>query len=101
MPSHYQKELRERAIHLAVEARQEPTTKPDTIDRITTQPGVITLDTMYSWFKQAEKYHRIPQNDAATQVNDAERIRKLEQENFGLRSANTILKQALAFSLRS
>lgn len=89
----YPSELRERAVRLVREAKQDPETAYGAPARIARQLG-ITPDTLRGWVKQAE----IDQGDRpGLSTSDAERIKQLERENRELRRANEILKSASAF----
>ncbi len=93
-PSHYPKELRDRATRLAIEARKDPTTAPGAYRRIGEQLGVHP-ETLRTWVKRVEA--RTADDPKVETVSDIERIRDLERENRELRRANEILKSASAF----
>ncbi|WP_228803210.1 transposase [Nocardia farcinica] len=78
---------------MAVEARQDPATRPGALKRIADQLGVHP-EALRTWVKQAEVDGGVR---PGTTTSDAERIAQLERENRELRRANTILKQASAF----
>jgi len=92
-PKKYPDELRERAVRMALDARQDPATAPGAIKRIADQLG-IHPEALRVWVRRAEV-------DAGerpgTTSSDAERIAQLERENRELRRANGILKSASAF----
>jgi len=92
-PRKYSVELKERATRMAVEARQDPATRPGALKRIADQLGVHP-EALRTWVKQAEVDGGVR---LGTTTSDAERIAQLERENRELRRANTILKQASAF----
>jgi transposase len=89
----YPSELRERAVRLVLEAKQDPATRPAACRRIGEQLG-INPETLRDWVNQAEV-------DAGTRGGtpsvEATRIAELERENRELRRANSILKSASAF----
>jgi transposase-like protein len=97
-PRKYPQELRERAMRLVVEAReQEPELSVNAaVMRIGTRVGV-NPDTLRGWVKQADI-------DAGkrpgTTSSDAARIKELEQENRELKRANEILLAASSFFAR-
>lgn len=92
-PRKYPQELRERAVRLVLEAKQDPATRTGAIRRIAGQLG-INHETLRNWVTQTEV-------DAGarpgTTSADATRISELERENRELRRANAILKSASAF----
>lgn len=78
---------------MAVEARQDPATRPGALKRIADQLGVHP-EALRTWVEQAEVDGGVR---LGTTTSDAERIAQLERENRELRRANTILEQASAF----
>ena len=97
-PRKYPQELRERAMRLVQEARQEDPELSVTaaVHRIGTRVGV-NPDTLRGWVKQADI-------DAGkrpgTTTDDAKRIKLLEAENRELKRANEILLAASSFFAR-
>lgn len=97
-PRKYPNELRERAMRLVAEARQE---EPElslnaAVKRIGPRVG-INADTLRGWCKQAEiDAGRRPGVTTA----EASRIRELERENRELKRANEILLAASSFFAR-
>jgi transposase len=97
-PRKYPNELRERAIRLVLEAREQ---EPDlslnaAVHRIGPRVG-INVDTLRGWCKQAEiNVGRRP----GTVSDDAARIRELEREVKELKRANEILLAASSFFAR-
>ncbi len=97
-PRKYPKELRERAIRLVLEAREQ---EPDlslnaAVERIGPRLGV-NKDTLRGWCKQAEvDAGRRPGVTTA----DGARIRELEREVRELKRANEILLAASSFFAR-
>lgn len=92
-PKKYSDELRERAIRLVLEAREDPDRKVGAMRRISEQLG-INHETLRGWIKRVDiDAGRAP---GVTTV-DAQRIAELERENRELRRANEILKTASAF----
>jgi transposase len=92
-PRKYPDELRERATHLAVEARRDPVSAGGAIKRIADQLGVHP-EALRTWVKQAE-------TDEGTRLGttsaEAARVAELEREVRELRRANQILKSAASF----
>jgi transposase-like protein len=97
-PRKYPQELRERAIRLVNEAReQDPElTLNAAVHRVGQRVGVVP-DTLRSWCRQADI-------DAGkrpgTTTGDAQRIKELEAENRELKRANEILLAASSFFAR-
>ena len=92
-PRKYPKELRERAIRMAVDARRDPATRAGALRRIGDQLGV-NPETLRNWVTQAEIDEG--QRPGVT-TEDAARIADLEREVRELRRANEILRTASAF----
>jgi transposase len=92
-PRKYGDELRERATRMAVEARQDPATKPGAIKRISDQLGMHP-ETLRNWVRQAEIDGGVR---PGTTTDDTKRLAELEQENRELKRANEILRTASAF----
>ena len=89
----YSVEEKERAVRMVLQLRKELKTKQGTVKRVADQLD-IGVESLRSWVKQ----HEIDHGDrAGTTSDDAERIKRLEQENKELRRANEILKAASAF----
>lgn len=92
-PRKYSIELKERATRMAIEARQDPATRPGALERIADRLGVHP-EALRTWVEQAEVDDGVR---PGTTTNDAERIARLERENRELRRATTILEQASAY----
>lgn len=97
-PRKYPQELRERAMRLVGEAReQEPGLSLNAaVVRVGSRVGV-NPDTLRGWVKQADiDAGRRP----GTTSEDAARIKELERENRELKRANEILLAASSFFAR-
>lgn len=92
----YPPEVRERAVRLVLEHREEYSSMWAAVKSIAEKFGCSPL-TLQSWVRQAEVDGGV-RPGAATR--DAERIGELERENRELRRANEILKAASAFFAR-
>jgi transposase-like protein len=93
-PRKYPDELRERAVRMVIEARQDPMTRTGACRRIGQQLG-INPETLRGWVNQAE----IDSGDRpGTPTSEAARVAELEREVRELRRANAILKSASAFA---
>ena len=92
-PRKYPDEVRERAVRLVLDVKDETGSVTAACSRIGEQRG-INPDTLRGWVKQAEV-------DAGTRPGvstaDAARLKALERENAELRRANAILRTASAF----
>ena len=89
----YSEAEKERAVRAVRQLRKELGTEHGTIKRVADQLGV-GVESLRSWVKQAEI------DDGAKpglSSEDAERIKRLEQENRELRRTNEILRKASAY----
>src|SRR5438094_9987758 len=92
----YPDEVRERAVRMVFEVREESAQKQGAIARVADKLGV-NRETLRNWVKQAEVDGG---QRPGTSTGDAQRIAELERENRELRRANEILKAASAFFAR-
>jgi transposase len=92
----YPQELRDRAVRLVFELRQETGEKTGTIARVADRLG-IHREALRTWVRQAEIDGG---QRPGTSSSDALRIAELERENRELRRANEILKAASAYFAR-
>ena len=92
----YPVEVRERAVRLVFEHRDEYETKWGAMTSIAEKIG-CSAETLRGWVRQAEIDRR--ERPGTTSV-DAQRIKELERENRELRRANEILRAASAFFAR-
>ena len=89
----YPPELRERAVRLVLDARNESGGRRGVCTRVGEQLG-IPSDTLRGWVQRAEVDQGLR---AGISSDDAARLLQLERENRELRRANSILKSASAF----
>jgi transposase len=95
-PRKYPDEVRERAVRMVFEIREETGQQQGAIARVADRLGV-NRETLRGWVRQAE----IDGGErSGTSTVDAQRIAELERENRELRRANEILKAASAFFAR-
>ncbi len=97
-PRKYPNELRERAMRLVAEAReQDPELSLNAaVKRVAGLVGIVP-DTLRGWCRQAEvDTGKRP----GTTTSDAARIKELERENRELKRANEILLAASSFFAR-
>jgi transposase len=92
-PGRYPKELRERAVRMVLEHRDEHPSEWAAISSIATKLGVHR-ETVRLWVRreQIDSGER-----AGLTTEERERLRQLERENRELRRANEILKSASVF----
>lgn len=91
-PRKYPEELRERAIRLVLESREQGSVA-GACGRVGAQLGIPT-ETLRNWVKAADVDAGLR---PGTSSADAALIAELEREVFELRRANAILKSASAF----
>jgi len=89
-------EVRERAVRMVLEVREESGQRHGAVARVADKLGV-NRETLRNWVRQAEIDGG--QRPGAS-TGDAQRIAELERENRELRRANGILKAASAFFAR-
>lgn len=92
----YPQELRDRAVKMVFELRQETGEKTGTIARVADRLG-IHREALRTWVRQAEIDGG---QRPGTSSSDAQRIAELEREVRELRRANEILKAASAYFAR-
>ena len=89
----YSEAEKERAVRAVRQLRKELGTDHGTIRRVADQLD-IGVESLRLWVRRAEIDDGVKPGLSS---EDAERIRRLEQENRELRRANAILKSASAF----
>lgn len=94
MPKQYPIELRQRAVRLVAEQRDQYQSEYEAIRSISMKLGISTPETLRKWVRQAEiDSGRRP----GTTSEESAELRKLRAEVKELRRANEILKAASAF----
>ena len=89
----YPDELRERAVRMVLEIREQTGERQGVVTRVAKELGIGT-ESLRGWVNRAEvDSGRRP----GTSTVDAQRIAQLERENRELRRANDILKAASVF----
>ena len=89
----YPAEVRERAVRLVAEQRQEHGSQWAAIESIAGKIG-CTSETLRRWVQQAERDEgRRP----GLSSSDRDRVKQLERENRELKRANEILRTASAY----
>jgi transposase len=94
MSHRYPQELRERAVRLVAESREEYESEWAAIESVATKLGIGSSETLRKWVRRAEV--DAGQRPGVTCQESAE-VRRLRAENRELRRANEILKAAAGF----
>ena len=92
-PKKYPDEVRERAVRMVFEIREQTGQQQGAIARVADRLG-INRETLRNWVRQAEVDGG---KRPGTSSVDSQRIAELERENRELRRANEILKAAASF----
>ena len=93
-PSSYPPELRERAVRLVIESKDEYPSEFEAIRSIAGKLGIGSAETLRKWVRRAEVDGGQRPGKSSTELAE---IRELKKENAELRRANEILKSASAF----
>jgi transposase len=93
-PSKYPRELRERAVRLVIETKDEYPSEFEAIRSIAAKLGIGSPETVRKWLRQAEVDGGARPGKTTA---DLAEIRELKREVAELRRANEILKSASAF----
>jgi transposase len=93
-PSKYPVELRERAVRLVFESKDEYPSEFEAIRSIASKLGIGSPETLRKWVRRAEVDGGTRPGKTSTEIAE---IRELKKENAELRRANQILKSASAF----
>ena len=92
-PGRYPQELRERAVRMVFEHREEHHSQWAAITSIASKFG-FSAETLRKWVRRAEVDDGLR---PGLTTEERERLKALERENRELRRANEILKSAAAF----
>jgi len=93
-PWKYPLELRQRAVRLVIESREEHETEFAAIKLVAAKLGITSPETLRKWLRQAEIDQGV--RPGVTSQESAE-LKRLKRENSELRRANEILKAPSAF----
>jgi transposase len=93
-PSKYPRELRERAVRMVFESKDEFPSEFEAIRTIAAKLGIGSNETLRKWVRRAEVDGGTRPGRTSSELAE---IRELKRENVELRRANEILKAASAF----
>jgi transposase len=94
MSRRYPEELKERAVRLVLESRDQYASQYAAIESIAAKLGIGSAETLRKWVRRAEVDAG---RRAGTTSEDSAEIRQLRAEVRELRRANEILKAAAGF----
>ncbi len=94
MNHRYPQELKERAVRLVAESREQYESEWKAIESIATKLGIGSSETLRKWVRTAEV--NAGERPGVSTQESAE-VRRLRAENRELRRANEILKAAAGF----
>ncbi|WP_157210328.1 IS3 family transposase [Nocardioides aequoreus] len=93
-PSRYPTELRERAVRMVMESRQDYPHESAAIRSVAAKLGITSTESLRKWLRQAEIDGGVRQGRTSEEIAE---IKALKKENAELRRANEILKSASGF----
>ena len=93
-PSRYPRELRERAVRLVFESKDDFPSEYEAIRTVAARLGVGSTETLRKWVRRAEVDGGTRPGKTSSELAE---IRELKREVAELRRANQILKSASAF----
>lgn len=93
-PSKYPTELRERAVRLVIEVREDHPSESAAIKSVASKLGISSPEQLRKWLRQAEIDSGKRPGKTTEELAE---IKTLKKENAELRRANEILKAASAF----
>jgi len=89
----YSPEVRERAVRMVLEHREEYESQWAAVSSIAAKIG-CTAETLRKWVRHSEREQGLR---AALSTDERERLKALERENRELKRANEILRKASAY----
>ena len=93
-PSKYPRELRERAVRLVIESKDDYPSEFEAIRTIAGKLGIGSTETLRKWVRRAEVDGGTRPGKTSSELAE---IRELKKENAELRRANAILRTAAGF----
>ena len=93
-PSKYPPELRERAVRMVIESRQDYPHESAAIRSVAAKLGITSTESLRKWVRQAEIDGGARAGKTSEEIAE---IKTLKKEVNELRRANEILKAASAF----
>jgi transposase len=93
-PSKYPSELRERAVRMVIESKDDYPSEFEAIRVVTGKLGIGSTETLRKWVRRAEVDGGTRPGKTSSELAE---IRELKKEVSELRRANEILKAASAF----
>jgi len=93
-PSKYPREVRERAVRLVIESKEQYPSEFEAIKSISAKLGIGSPETLRKWVRQSEIDGGVRAGRTSEELAE---IRELKREVAELRRANEILKSASAF----
>ena len=93
-PSKYPPELRERAVRMVIESRQDYPHETAAIRSVAAKLGIASTESLRKWVRQAEIDGGVRAGRTTEEIAE---IKALKKEVGELRRANGILKAASAF----
>jgi transposase len=93
-PSKYNAELRERAVRMVMESRQDYPHEAAAIRSVASKLGITSAESLRKWVRQAEVDGGTRPGKSTDEIAE---IKNLKKEIAELRRANEILKAASAF----
>ena len=93
-PSRYPTELRERAVRMVIESRQDYENETAAMRSVAAKLGITSVESLRKWIRQAEVDGGVRQGKTTEEIAE---IKALRKEVTELRRANEILKAASAF----
>ncbi|EON25734.1 transposase IS3/IS911 family protein [Nocardioides sp. CF8] len=93
-PSKYPTELRERAVRMVIESRQDYENETAAMRSVAAKLGITSLESLRKWVRRAEIDGGVRQGKTTEEIAE---IKALRKEVTELRRANEILKAASAF----